>query len=103
MAKITLLSIDWTLVPDSPKMVVISYRRTTDPDVPASYIIVASGVWVPPSGEFYAPVEIGGLDPAQEYTVKVVSVCGNYSFQQNFVFNDDTADFSFGFSLGFTA
>lgn len=101
MAKITLISIDWTPVPESPKQVVISYRKTADPDVAASYKIVVTGYWVPVNGEFTNPIVIDNLNPGTDYTVKVISTCGGYSFEQNFVFDDSTADFSYGFSLGF--
>lgn len=102
LADLKLISITWQPVPDSPKQVVISYRKTSDPDVPGSYIIVDSGSWVAETGIFTPPFVISGLNPTFDYTVKIVSVCGNYSYKQNFTYTG-TASFTVGFTLGYDA
>jgi hypothetical protein len=101
MGQITLSSISWSVpLPESAKPVSIAYRLTSDPDVPASYIIVSSGTFVSETGIFSIPFVITGLDVTKEYTVKVTSLCGGFSAEQDFTYAAN-GSFSVGFSLGF--
>lgn len=101
MGQITLSSISWSApLPDSPKPVSIAYRLTTDPDVPASYIIVSTGTFVDQTGIFTIPFVISGLDITKDYTVKVTSLCGGFSAEQDFSYAAN-GSFSVGFTLGF--
>jgi hypothetical protein len=103
MARIILNDITWDTPPDSAKQVTIQYKLKAAPDVPASYIIIATGVFVGADGLFPQPFVISGLDMNKAYTVKVISVCGGYSATKDFEYDNTVAGFSLGFSIGFNS
>lgn len=104
MGQINLTSITWDFPPETPKRVIVSYRLTAAPDIPSSYVIVTTSAFVDAAGFFMdPPLVIPDLDITQSYTVKVVSTCGGFSAQKEFVYVPDGFAFSLGFSLGFDA
>lgn len=66
------------------KVVVLSYRLTSEPDIPLSYTIATNSLIVPVGGILPEPYFIDGLDNGKSYTVKAQSDCGNYHFTKEF-------------------
>lgn len=61
----------------------IKYRKTSDPDVGASYTTVGSFI-ILPNGNFQSPVNITGLDGSTQYFVLIENPCNNSFFSKNF-------------------
>lgn len=103
MATITVTSVIWdNPQPDSYKIVTVAYRIKTLPVDTNPFIIASSGTFVDIAGVFFAPVVINGLDIANIYTVRVISLCGGFTAYRDFEYLPPAA-FSTGFSLGFDA
>jgi hypothetical protein len=103
MARIILNDITWSTPPDSDKQVTVMYKLKSAPDIPSSYVIVGTGVFVRANGLFLQPYVISGLDSSKSYTVKVISICGGYSATKDFDYENTGAGFSLGFSIGFNS
>ncbi len=78
MGYIILDGVDFQVIPSENQEVTISYRKLTDPDVPSSYFIYATGVVVLPSGDFLSgQFTILGLEDNTWYVVKVENSCND--------------------------
>jgi len=85
MAQIVITDFAFTVVPPGNQTCTIEYRLTSDPDVPASYILVSNNVPVLPNGHLPNPVLITGLDAETSYTVKATNNCGGVGVKVIFI------------------
>ena len=84
MSSITLTSVALATHPTQNMTVNIKIRKTSDPDIAASYTNVGDFV-VLPNGSFYEPVVIDDLLAGTSYTIWTTNTCSNSSITEDFV------------------
>lgn len=85
MAHIDITNLPLDSVPPADQVATIRYRLETDPDDPASYILVSNSVVVAPDGHLPTPVTIPGLLASTGYVVWATNNCGGAGFKKLFV------------------
>lgn len=83
-AKITLTNAVFSATPGQNQTCTVSYRKQSDPDIPASYTVVTTNAVITTGGVFSPPVVISGLLNGIAYVVRVNNHCNNINFDKVF-------------------